>query len=82
MQATKAMLTCIKQAVKAMEESWDAQRDFELEVGKEFDEDLAAWIAGLAVIGAESVTLQNLQEFLDEAEHFDEDEDDEEADNA
>lgn len=65
MKATKSMLASLKQAVKATEESWDAQRDLEIEAGKDFDQ-LSEWVSDLAVMGAESVTLEMLQEFLDE----------------
>jgi hypothetical protein len=65
MKATKEMLTSIRLAVRRTEQAWDAQRDFELEANKDFDR-LSEWIGDLAVMGAEHVTLQMVQEFLDE----------------
>lgn len=71
MKATESMLESLRQAVKATEVSWDAMRDIEVEAGKEF-RGLDAWIHDIAVVGSESVTLEDLQQFLDEEEHFSE----------
>jgi hypothetical protein len=63
--ATEAMLESLKRAVQSLEDSWDAQRDLELECEKDFD-GLGEWVGDLAVAGAEGVTLEDLQEFIDE----------------
>lgn len=70
-KATETMLESLKQAVKATEVAWDSMRDLELEVGKEFN-NLDEFVRDLSVVGAESVTLEMLQEFLDEQQFEDE----------
>jgi len=65
--ATKYMLTCLKRAIRATEKSWDAQRDLELECGQDFDR-LSEFVSDLAVCGPAGVTLQDLQDFLNEDE--------------
>ena len=67
MKATETMLASIKEAVAHMEKSWDAQRDFELEVVTEFD-CLSSWICDLAAVSAEGVDIKLVQDFLDSAE--------------
>jgi hypothetical protein len=66
-RATDSMLESLKKAVQSTEDSWDAQRDLEVECGKDFD-GLSQFVADLAVAGAEGVTLQDLQDFIDEDE--------------
>jgi hypothetical protein len=65
--ATEAMLESLKRAVQSLEDSRDAQRDIELECEKDFD-GLGEFVGDLAVAGAESVTLEDLQEFINEFE--------------
>lgn len=62
--ATEEMLKSLKRAVQAYEDSWDAQRDFELEAGRDFD-GLSHWVEEFAVVGAESVDLESVQQLLD-----------------
>lgn len=81
MKATKELLESLKQAVHATELSWDAMRDFEAETGKTFKL-LDSFVHDIAVIGAESITMEQLQEFLDDAETYEDDEEEEdEGDN-
>lgn len=64
-EITPDMLTALKNAVGALENAWDAQRDFELEIGKDLD-GLSGFIEDLAVCGAEAVDEQSVRDILRE----------------
>lgn len=63
--ATEAMLESLKRAVQSLEDSWDAQREIELDCDKDFD-GLGEFVSDLAVAGADGVTLEDLQQFINE----------------
>jgi hypothetical protein len=68
-EATPYMLTCLKRAIRATEQAWDAERDLELECGKDYD-GLSEFVNDLAVCGPDGVTLEDLQNFLDSDDHY------------
>lgn len=61
---TPTLLEHLRDAVQKMEESWDAQRDFELEAGQDFD-GMGDFVSDYAVMGYESVDMQTLKDFLE-----------------
>ena len=60
---TAEMLASLKEAVRYMEKSWDAQRDLELELDHDID-GMGKFIEDYAVIGADSVDMDELKAIL------------------
>lgn len=59
------LLKLLKQAVSFREQCWDAERDFEIELGKDVD-DFDSIVDDFAAAGAESIDEKNLIELIDE----------------
>lgn len=64
-EVTPEMVNILKHAVRALEESWDAQRDFELEIGRDWDQ-LSEYVCDLAVMGADGVDEDIVRQILTE----------------
>lgn len=59
----KEALEALRRAVQYLEDSWDAQRDLELIIGKDID-GLGQSIEDYAVMGADAITEEQLDEVL------------------
>lgn len=60
------LLRALKTAVRLREESWDAERDFELELECHI-ENFDSIIEDFAAVGAYSVTIENVEQLIKEA---------------